>query len=177
MPPDTHESDRLFAEIGRVTVRWAELEDVLGDFIASLLDDERRYTRVIATELSYQGLTNLLVSLYIERHGDDSDLASLRQLLVRADAVEQARNQIVHSTWISAGVSHVVTRVKSTAKRKHGYSTFVEKYDLDRFRAVSDEIANVRSDLARFALSLIEKGKAFNPKMGANNRLMAAPNG
>ena len=162
MPPDPHESDQLFAEIGRVTVRWAELEDVLGDFVASLLDDERKYTRVIATELSYQGLTNLLVSLYIERNGDDSDLASLRQLLARADAVEQIRNQIVHSTWISAGAPHVVTRVKSTAKRKRGYSTTVENYDLDRFRAVSDEIAKVRSALAAFALSLIKQGKAFD---------------
>ena len=84
-----HESDSLFAEIGRVTVRWAELEDVLGDFVASMIADDRKYTRVIATELSYQGLTNLLASLYIERHGEDDDLLELRRILARADSVEQ----------------------------------------------------------------------------------------
>lgn len=162
MPPDPHESDHLFSEIGRVTVRWAELEDVLADFIVCLLNDERTYTCIVATELGYQGLTNLLVSLYIARHGDDTDLASLRKLLAQADAVEQTRNQIVHSTWVSAGAPHVVTRIKSTAKRKRGYDTVVENYDLDRFRAVSDEIARVRSELAQFALYLIKQGKAFD---------------
>ena len=157
-----HESDSLFAEIGRVTVRWAELEDVLGDFVASMIADDRKYTRVIATELSYQGLTNLLASLYIERHGEDDDLLELRRILARADSVEQLRNQVVHSIWISAGTPHKVTRVKSTAKRKKGYTTTVEHFDLDRFRQISNDIAAVRTELASFAMNLIGRGKAFN---------------
>ena len=156
------ESNVIFAEIGRVTVRWAELEDALGMLITSLLNDFQRYTRIVATELSYSGLTNLIVSLYLERHGEDDDLQALRQLLARADAVEQQRNQIVHSTWRSAGAPYIVTRIKTTAKRKHGPKTTVENYDADCFRRVSDEIANVTRDVAAFARSLIERGKAFD---------------
>lgn len=160
--PDPHESDPIFAEIGRVTVRWAELEDALGLLVVSLLNDFQRYTRVVATGLSYGALVNLVSSLYLERHGSDDDYDRLRQLLGRADAVEQRRNQIVHSTWRSAGTPHVVTRIKTTARRKHGYKTDVENLNAADFRAISDEISGVKNDLVALARSLIDRGKAFN---------------
>lgn len=160
--PEPHESDVIFAEIGRIMVRWAELEDVLGAFVGSLLNEYQRYTRVIATELSYSSLTNLLVSLYRERHGEDEDFAHLKVLLARADTAEQRRNQIAHSTWRSAGAPHIVTRIKTTAKRKQGYNTSVENYDAGRFREISDEIVDVRKELWALVHSLIERGKAFD---------------
>ena len=159
--PDPHESDSIFAEIGRVTVRWAELENALGLLVVSLLNDFQRYTRVVATGLSYGALVNLVSSLYLERHEEDEDYGTLRQLLRRADAVEQRRNQIVHSTWRSAGTPHVVTRVKTTARRK-GHSIDVENFTAADFRAVSDEIVAVKNDLVALARSLIEREKAFN---------------
>jgi len=162
MAPEPHESDIIFAEIGRVTVRWAELEDVLGILIGALLDEYQRYTRIIAIELSYSGLTNLLASLYLERYGEDEDYERLKSLLARADTAEQRRNQIVHSTWRSAGAPHVVIRIKTTAKRRRGYATNVESYDADRFREISDEIHGVARDLISFLRILIERGKAFD---------------
>lgn len=163
--PDSHESDSIFAEIGRVTVRWAELEDALGLLVVSLLNDFQRYTRVVATGLSYGALVNLVSALYLERHGEDDDYETLQQLLARANAVEQRRNQIVHSTWRSAGTPHVVTRIKTTARRKQGYKTNVENLSTMDFRAVSDEIMAVKNDLVSLAQSLIECGKAFNAEV------------
>jgi hypothetical protein len=162
MLPEPHESDIIFAEIGRITVRWAEVEDVLGIIVSSLLNDFQRYTRIVATELSYRNLTNLILSLYRERHGEDDDFLHLKELIGKADKVEQVRNKITHSTWYSAGTPHLVTRIKKTAKRK--YSSNIENYDPESFRKISDEIVEIKKELVALIQSLIEKGKAFkNP--------------
>jgi hypothetical protein len=104
----------------------------------------------------------LALSLYRERHSEDEDFFRLKALLAKADGVEQRRNQIVHSTWRSAGTPYIVTRIKSTAKRKHGYTTSVDNYNAERFREISDEIVSVTKELAEFVRSLAESGKAFN---------------
>ncbi|NOU20531.1 MAG: hypothetical protein HOO93_01855 [Methyloglobulus sp.] len=162
MLSEPHESDIIFAEIGRITVRWAEVEDVLAILVSSLLNDFQRYTRIVATELSYRNLTNLILSLYRERHGEDDDFSHLKELIGKADKVEQDRNKITHSTWYSAGTPHLVTRIKKTAKRK--YSSNIENYDPESFRKISDEIVEIKQELVALIQSLIEKGKAFeNP--------------
>jgi hypothetical protein len=168
MLPEPHESDIIFAEIGRITVRWSEVEDVLGILVSSLLNDFQRYTRIIATELSYRNLTNLILSLYHERHGEDDDFSHLKELISKADKIEQDRNKITHSTWYSAGTPHLVTRIKKTAKRK--YSSNIEHYAPESFRKISDEMVTLKHDLVDLTKSLIEKGKAFENPVFENQK-------
>lgn len=159
--PESHESDAVFAEIGRITVRWAELEDALGLLVTTLLNDYQRYTRIVATELGYRSMIDLCTSLYLARHGEDEDYKTLKDLIVRIEQAAATRNSIVHSVWQSAGTPSKVTRVKSTAKRR-GYSTTVQNYDTDGFRQISDSMVRVKNDLVVFAQSLIARGKGFN---------------
>ncbi|MEK7816108.1 MAG: hypothetical protein AAB294_04725 [Pseudomonadota bacterium] len=165
--PKSHESDAVFAEIGRITVRWAELEDALGLLVVTLLNDYQRYTRIVATELGYRSMIDLCTSLYLERHGEDEDYGTLKELIRRIEQAAGTRNSIVHSTWQSAGTPSKVTRVKSTAKRR-GYSTTVQNYDTDSFRRISDSIVGVTNDLVAFASSLIVRGKGFNNPVHEN---------
>jgi len=159
--PESHESDAVLGEIGRITVRWAELEDALGLLVTTLLNDYQRYTRIVVTELGYRSMLDLCSSLYLERHGDDEDYRTLKDLIPRIVQAAEKRNSIVHSIWRSAGTPSKVTRVKSTAKRR-GYSTTVQNYDTDGFRKISNSIDCVKNDLVAFAQSLIARGKGFN---------------
>jgi hypothetical protein len=160
MQPKQHENDIIFAEIGPITVRWAELEDVLGILVSSLLNALQRYTRIFAAELSYRNLTNLILSLYRERHVEDDDFLHLKELISKASKVEQERNIVTHSIWRSAGTPHLVTRVKTTAKGK--YSISIDNYDPEKFRQISDEMVILKNEILKFIKSLINSGKAFN---------------
>jgi hypothetical protein len=168
MLPEPDESDIIFAEIGRIAVRWAEFEDMLGILVSSLLNDFQRYTRIIPIELSYGNLTNLILSLYRERHGEDDDFSRLKVLINKANKIAGDRNQITHSIWRSAGTPHLVTCIKTKAKGK--YSTNISNYNPESFRKVSDEIVNIKDDLVTLTLSLINRGKAFDNPAFENQR-------
>ena len=160
MQPKQHENDIIFAEIGRITVSWAELEDVLGVLVCSLINDLQRYTRIVAIELNYRNLTNLILSLYRERHGEDDDFIRLKELIKKVSKVEQERNIVTHSIWRSAGAPHLVTRIKTTAKGK--YSLNIVNYDPKKFRQISDEMVNLKNEIIEFIKSLVNSGKAFD---------------
>jgi hypothetical protein len=162
-------ADDIYAEIGRIAVRSTELEAALQAIAGSLIDDYQRYTRIVVTELSFGGLQNLLLSLYRERHGEDADFVRLQEISRRADAAQQKRNLIVHSLWRSAGTPSKVTRVKTTAKQKHGYKTNIENYDLDTFKDIANELHQVRADCLTVLKELITKGKAFDNPVYEHN--------
>ena len=61
-----------------------------------------------------------MIGLYMERHGEDADFAKLREFMRRAADLEEKRNQIAHCVWGAGDGPDTVTRIKTTAKEKHG---------------------------------------------------------
>jgi hypothetical protein len=154
--------DQVFAEIGRVTVRWAELEEAVSIAIISLLDEYERYTRIVATELSFRARVDLATSLYIERFGDDDEFQKLKALFRKADTLVAKRNQIVHSTWFSAGAPAKVTRLKHSARGNKGFNTQLENHTPESLRTISDEIAAVANDIVDFVRLQVSLGRGFD---------------
>ena len=163
-----HESDALFAEIGRVVVRWAELEEAMGAMIATLLDDYQRYSRIVGAELGYRSKIDLCVSLYLERHGKDADFADLKAIFAEIAVVAEERNGIVHAVWRTAGTPTRVTRIKTTAKQRRGLSTSVRNYELGEFTALSERVCEVQHSLLGFAKRLVASGKGFSNPVSEN---------
>lgn len=165
---EPHESDALFAEIGRVVVRWAELEEAVGVLVTALLDDYQRYTRIVSTELGYRGKIDLCTSLYLERHGEDSDYPVLKRIFGHISKLAEERNGIVHAIWRDAGTPVRVTRIKTTAKQKRGFKTVARNYDLDEFRTLSDQMLEAQRSLVAFTEELVRAGKGFSNPVGEN---------
>jgi len=157
--PDEH-----LKHIGDMTVSFALLESVIQFFIWILFDDDQRIGQIVTAELSFSRLRALLISLYLERFGDDGDCKTLRSLMQRASVVEQKRNKITHSVWGAGGDTDTIMRIKTTAKEKHGIKFHHEKFSANDLSDFVVEIKELASEIQDFSISLIDKSKPLKVK-------------
>jgi len=154
--------EKHLKSIGDITVSFAYLESVIQMFIGSLLNEHQRIGQVITAELSFRNLRTLAISLYVERHGKDEDFDKLRAFMIRAAKVEDRRNQIIHSVWAAGKDKDSITRIKATAKKKHGIQFHFEDVSADNLEKFAVEIKVLADELQRFWIALIESSKLIN---------------
>jgi hypothetical protein len=148
--------------IGDITVSFALLESIIQLMIGSLIFEHQRIGQIITAELSFKNLRSLLISLYVERHGKDDDFKVLREFMKRAAAIEDKRNQITHSIWSAGQNSNSITRIKTTAKEKHGIRFNFENVTEQDLKNVALDIKNLGEEIQNFHMSLLDKGKVIN---------------
>ena len=158
-------SDKLLVHIGDITVSFALLESTIQMLIGSLIAEHQRVGQIITAELAFRNLRALAVSLYKERHGEDSDFAVLRDLMHRAAELEDIRNQITHSVWAAGNTPDTITRVKITAKEKHGIRFHFEHVGESDLTEVTRSLKLLAGETLAFLTRLIETGKAINNPM------------
>jgi hypothetical protein len=144
--------------IGDITVSFAVLESSI-QFFASSLIHEANIANIIMAELAFKNLRALVISLYLERHGRDDDFVTLRGYMNRAARVEEKRNQIIHSVWGAGKNANTITRVKATAKEKHGLRFQFEDVTAESLQDFANDIKALAEDIGDFNWALAEKGK------------------
>lgn len=148
--------------IGDITVSFAMLESQIALLIGSLIYEHQRIGQIITAELSFKNLRALLVSLYLERHGEDSEFKKLREYMKRAGQVEEKRNQITHSVWVVGKDRNHITRIKTTAKEKHGIRFQFNEISSEKLLDIAKEIKSLAGELQNFYVELLEKNKIIN---------------
>ena len=155
--PDEH-----LKHIGDITVSFALLESCLQTLAQSLLGAGQRLGQIITAEVSFKALRALTVSLYLERNGEDENIERFRALIRRASETEEKRNQITHSLWAAGQDAANITRIKTTAKEKHGIRFHFENVTGEQLAEFAREIKVLAHDIHNFWISLIQTGKATN---------------
>jgi len=153
---------QLLEHIGDITVSFAMLEGVIQGLVGPMINEHQRVGQIITAELSFKNLRALAISLYLERHGEDDDFGDLRELMKRAGQTEQARNRITHSVWAAGKTPDTITRVKTTAKEKHGVQFKFEQLGASDLAEVAEEARALAFDIQKFMIKLIDEGKAIN---------------
>jgi hypothetical protein len=154
--------EKLLIRIGDVTVSFALLESTIQVLIGSLISEHQRIGQIITAEVAFKNLRALAISLYKERHGEDGDFVSLRGLMTRAGQLEEKRNQIMHSVWAVGSSTDTVTRIKTTAKEKHGVRFHFEDVAEQDLAEVANDLKRLGEDVELFWIKLLSSGKAVN---------------
>lgn len=154
--------ERLLVHIGDIAVSFALLENGIQMLIGSLIAEHQRIGQIITAELAFRSLRALAISLYKERHGEDSDFTALRELMRRAAELEDTRNQITHSLWGAGITADTITRIKTTAKEKHGIRFHFEQVGEADLAKVAHEMKLLAGEIQGFWIKLLESGKAVN---------------
>jgi hypothetical protein len=157
--PDEH-----LKHIGDMTVSFALLESIIQFFIWILFSDDQRIGQIVTAELSFSRLRALLISIYLERFGDDEDFKTLRNLMQQASVVEEKRNKITHSVWGAGGDPDTIMRIKTTAKEKHGIKFHHEKFTSKDLSDFVGKIKKLSLEIQDFSISLIDRNKHFKVK-------------
>jgi hypothetical protein len=148
--------------IGDITVSFAMLESQIQYLIGSLINEHQRIGQIITAELSFKNLRALLISLYLERYGEDDDFSNLREFMKRAGQTEDKRNQIIHSVWAAGKDKDHITRIKTTAKEKHGIRFKFEDISAEALHEFAKDIKVLAEELLRFQLDLLRRQKIIN---------------
>jgi len=159
--------DQHLKSIGDITVSFALLESQIQVLIWSMLNEKQRIGQIITAELSFKNLRALMVSLFIEKHGTkDADFVKLKELMARAGQVEDKRNQITHSIWAAGKDADTITRIKTSAKAKHGIKFQFTDLSSDALSEFATEIKVLAEEILGYWITLLKKGKAINNPIG-----------
>lgn len=172
--------EKLLASIGDITVSFTMLESQIQTLCGSLLLEHQRVGQIVTAELSFRNLRALTMSLFLERHGpDDNDTIAVRDFMRRAAVLEEQRNQITHSVWAAGDGPDTVTRIKMTAKERHGARFDFSSVSADDLAAIANEIKRLAADIQQFWVGLIQQSKVvnspFQPLWGPNSLRSAPP--
>jgi hypothetical protein len=132
------------------------LESVTQTLAGSLVAENQRIGQIITAELSFANLRALAMSLYRERQGEDENYNVLRDLMKRARELEELRNQITHSVWGAGDTAETVTRIKTTAKERHGLRFDFQKVSGQDLGRVADDIKQLAGEIQQFWTSGLE---------------------
>lgn len=149
-------------KIGDITVSFVLLESMIQFFIWSLIGQPQRIGQIITAELSFKNSRAILISLYKERYGEDSDFKIARELMRRAGKIEEKRNQITHSVWAAGKDANSITRCKTTAKEKCGLRFKFENVTADDLTKIADDTKKLALEIQDFTIALIEQKKIEN---------------
>jgi hypothetical protein len=156
----------LLIQIGDMTVSFTLLELRIQMLLSALIGQQHGVGQVIATQLPFARLRATVAGVYRERHGEDDDFQTLKQLLDEAAEIEQERNRITHSIWGMRNSSHKITRMKPTCRQKRGLQFQFEQYDEARFVHFNNRIKRLIGGFIGFHDALLEKGKAIDNAAG-----------
>ncbi len=148
--------------IGDITVSFALLELQIQSLIGSLIYEHQRIGQIITAELSFKNLRALLISLYLERHGEDDDFVKLKEFMKKSGKLEEKRNQITHSVWAAGKDKDHVTRVKTTAKEKCGIKFKFEDVSDKSLGSLATELKVLAEEIQRFQIELLDNKKIVN---------------
>ena len=140
--------------MGDITVSFALLENVIESLVGNPISHDQRTGQIITAELSFHNLRALLVSLYLHRYGKDSNYEQFRKLIIRLGDIEAKRNVITHSRWAAGETSDTISRIKITAKGKHGFKFDFETMSENQLIDIETEIKVLASDIQDFTLML-----------------------
>ena len=141
--------DQLQA-LGQITANFTILEDFIKSLITDLIGSDTKVATIITCELSFRKLMDLLAAISAYRVADEEKLETMKRIISRAGEIEQKRNTVIHSGWAFGKDAGDLTRVKTTAKRKHGLRFHNEPMDTATLYAIADEIAELSGDIVKF---------------------------
>ena len=144
--------------IGRITVAFAELESWLSSFIWALIGPEQHIGQMVTAEMSFSRKLDLLGSLFQYRCKDTQECNQLKALVSQLSELEQKRNTVQLSLWIRQSNDPAeATRLKITAKRKHGLSHAKEVLTSQPLESLAQELQAAVSDFSSFMVTFLAK--------------------
>jgi hypothetical protein len=140
--------------LGQISADFQLLEETMSSFILDLIGAEPDVAEIITSELSFRKLVDLLSALFKHQVRNERKIVEMERLLARANSVAQKRNIIIHSGWAWGKTEGTVTRLKTTAKQKHGLRVQAIEMNTAMLKQIADEIAEVSADLVEFHRTL-----------------------
>src|SRR5882672_1178502 len=92
--------DKHLIALGKITVNFQLVEHHLAKMVWALLGNDIEAARTVTAELPFKTLVAVASSLYRLKVTKPASVVKMQDVMSRACAAENERNQMIHSTWI-----------------------------------------------------------------------------
>ena len=153
-------SDEHYLAIGRICVAFSELDQYVSYYIWTFISTDRVASdqpigQIITSEISFTKELDLLCALFKYRIKDKNQVKILEKFISRISEIEQNRNTMLHSIWISDKTDDTkATRFKITAKRKKGLHWSIQTIIPDELNDIADDFDRVKIDFRKFMMPI-----------------------
>lgn len=152
----TQLDDEFLVELGRVTETFSALEHSLKLLAGAMVSEDDELGRIITAQLPFRALLDLVGSLALyrfEHNPLEVEGTPLLEHIVRvlrdAEAVEQRRNDIIHSAWMLGMFTDTAIRVKHTARKKKGLAMAHEHMAPRDMRVIAADASACGADVIK----------------------------
>jgi hypothetical protein len=123
--------DYFLRAIGRITVSFASLENVIAESIREFITNDYELYECITSGMSFNELLKLIGTLFNYRISDEDAIKQFNKLMGELDRLRVDRNDIIHSEWFlpSSGSENAI-RKKRTKTVKKGLAVNTYEYKL-----------------------------------------------
>lgn len=136
------------------------------------MDVDQTTGQIVTSQLSFARLLTVLQALFEVRVDDQELLAEMNVLVRRASVLEQERNTVVHSAWLSPpddDPTAPVMRLKFNTRRGRGLQTQRVEETPDGLNGISDRMESLVAELGSFMGGVRDHGYIdypvrFNPE-------------
>ncbi len=135
-PDLSFEDTSLAKALGETVVWFEELDEQLCTSISFLLHSGDDVGRIVTAELSFRAKVDLFSSLFRGLRPGSDNLSAVRDFCAACAQIEAKRNQVMHSKWRHQMDGSGVTRLKYTARAKHGLRKQEELLALNQVEAI-----------------------------------------
>ncbi len=143
--------------IGKITIRFALLEELITDCINILIGGEA--ASIFTARLSFSRSLDILDALYRQKYsiGQNEDLSGiLKELITQAQEAENLRNTIVHSIWHRGDTEESLTRIKRNVKRNKGLIIDTEQMNVHDLEKIANSIENAAYSAQEFTWEILK---------------------
>jgi hypothetical protein len=147
--------DHLMA-IGRISVNFANLEFVMKLCVNQLLGAGQDEGLMVTAQLGFRQLTTVLHQLYRRKNLDDGiRLAKIEALVGRIDAAMEARDRIIHSSWLVAEDGEAIG-VKFPRTRPKWFSPTISKMRPSDLEDVAKTIKGLADEVGALLIEVCD---------------------
>lgn len=149
--------DDLYSSIGKLIVKFQELEFVASAFLIELLKVDYDKGLSLTAEMSFSRLVAALKSVTHTKFKKCTIRDEIDKICSQMSSCEQYRNRFIHSLYALNNLDKSdkpYTRSKIKAKFKKGLEKSIEFFDVDEIDKVTEKIVMTESQMLTVARDL-----------------------
>ncbi len=151
-------SDDHLRALGRVVVNFQSLESYISFWVLRFIGPDQAIGQMVTAQLPFGKLCVLARSLFDHKFGTTRFEVRFTELLDRSLKLEEKRNQLFHSIWLTDDASGGVSRLKISLRLGKGLtrsSTPVTPQDIN---GLADDMSKTATALVELILEMKKDG-------------------
>jgi hypothetical protein len=156
--------------IGEIAVTFGILELFLElaiwQMIAGKDEALQKLGEAITAEMSFDRRVHAFYSMFALKFPEEAKDPELKEIIAELFAVQDKRNQVLHSAWSYSEKFGAFTRMKASAKAKHGLTRKMSTVEPEELVATHTQISELANRFGHFSKTRIQDRLAPREEAG-----------